>query len=266
MKRLLEASPVWHAIVWIGIYIATAALGDAISEALGRPNLATAPLMLLLCVVALYLLARNGWLERYGIRMVEIPDLRPALWFVPLAVMACLQYAKGLTDTLDALDVALIIALMIGVGFLEELIFRGFLYKAIRARGGVTRAVVIAGTTFGLGHIVNLLRGFTGVQQLVQVALGIGIGIALCLLFEMTGSILPGVVFHTLLNISGNVSAQDQSRELIAAGAIMLVAVGYAIHLWFQVRSRGAGGHQTPRPSPAGNGSREKTTSSGTSK
>lgn len=238
MKRLHNASPIWHAMVWIVIYIATAALGDAGSEALGRPNLLTAPLMLVLTAAALVYLQRNDWLRTYGVTGVRKADLRPVLYFIPLLVMATLQYTKGLATSLEVADVILIVLLMVGVGFLEELVFRGFLYKAIRARSGVTRAVLIAGVTFGLGHIVNLLNGFTGIQQLIQVVLGVGIGVALCLLFEMTGSILPGVVFHTLLNISGNVSADDQGRELIAASAIMLVAVAYAIHLWVQVRSR----------------------------
>lgn len=82
----------------------------------------------------------------------------------------------------------------------------------------------------------------------------------------MTGSILPGVVFHVLLNISGNVSADDQGRELIAAGAIMLVAVAYAIHLWVQVRARSAGATEGASAEPSHrDGSRETTTATGPS-
>lgn len=87
----------------------------------------------------------------------------------------------------------------------------------------------------------------------------------MCLLFEMTGSILPVVVFHVLLNISGNVSADDQGRELIAAGAIMLVAVAYAIHLWVQVRARAAGTTEGASAEPSRDGARETTTATGPS-
>ncbi|MCC2592045.1 CPBP family intramembrane metalloprotease [Tessaracoccus sp. OS52] len=238
MKRLHNASPIWHAMVWIVIYIGTSAIGDAGSAQLGRPNLLTAPFMLLLTAASIIYLTRNGWLRDYGVTGVEKTDLRPALWFLPLLLMSVLLYTLGLATDRDALDVILVVGLMVGVGFLEELVFRGFLYKAIRAKGGVARAALIAGTTFGLGHIVNLLNGYTGIEQLIQVVLGIGIGVALCLLFELTGSIMAGAIFHTLLNISGSVTADNMGREILAASAIMAIAVAYAIHLWLQVRAR----------------------------
>ncbi|MBD5536303.1 MAG: CPBP family intramembrane metalloprotease [Lachnospiraceae bacterium] len=44
------------------------------------------------------------------------------------------------------------------VGFIEEVIFRGFLFKAL-AENNVKSAVIISSVTFGLGHLVNLFNG-----------------------------------------------------------------------------------------------------------
>ena len=54
--------------------------------------------------------------------------------------------------------------MMAFVGFAEELIFRGFLFKAIIKDGSIKTAIVISSVTFGLGHIVNLFVG----QDLVE--------------------------------------------------------------------------------------------------
>ncbi|TFB72524.1 CPBP family intramembrane metalloprotease [Cryobacterium glaciale] len=98
---------------------------------------------------------------------------------------------------------------MIGVGFVEELIFRGFLFQAILAKKTVLRAIYLSGITFGLGHIVNLLRGYSGFDQLIQLVAAIVIGIALGYVVAITRSILPVVLFHILFNISGALTTHD---------------------------------------------------------
>ena len=50
------------------------------------------------------------------------------------------------------------IILMLCVGFIEEVIFRGFLFKAI-AKDNVKTAIIISSVTFGVGHLVNLVNG-----------------------------------------------------------------------------------------------------------
>lgn len=255
MYRLHRASLIWHAVVWIALYIVTDSVGRAVSEAAGLEHSATAAALLVLAAVAVFYLHRHHRLQFYGVTPPAGSRWKPALYFVPLALMAVVQYGKGLDLSLETVDVLLIVLLMTAVGFLEELIFRGFLYRAIRERSGVVRAVLISGITFGIGHIVNLLNGYTGTQQVLQIVLGIGIGIALALLFEMTGSILPGVVFHVLLNISGNLSVDDETRELYAASVIIVIAVAYAVWLWVRLRrgfgvqsSRLDGGVLEPEP------------------
>ena len=43
---------------------------------------------------------------------------------------------------------------MLCVGFMEEVIFRGLLFKAI-AKDNAKMAIVISSVTFGLGHVLN---------------------------------------------------------------------------------------------------------------
>lgn len=233
VRRLL---PLWLAIAWIVAYIVVVGAGDTLSLSVGRENSMTAVLVLALCVVLVLYLGATSRLRAYGVRAPLASDLRSTLFYVPLLVMAFLQYIKGLNGELDAVAVILVVLLMVGVGFSEELIFRGFLYRAIAHRSGVRKAVVISGLTFGLGHIVNLARGYTGLDQLLQVVVAIAVGVVLALLVAVTGSIMPGVVFHILFNISGSVTADNRTLEVYVAVAVLVICSAYSTYLVRQLR------------------------------
>lgn len=239
MKRLRDKQPIWHAVFWIVIYIMGVNIGDALSAAVGIPNIVTAPLMIALSVGLLFYLRANGWLEHYGLTLPSAEGARLAWYYLPLALMVLVLVLLGTNSALGTTGSVLIIVLMLGVGFLEELIFRGFLYRAILKTGGLTRAVVISGVTFGVGHIVNLLRGYTGGEQLIQIVIGIALGIVLALLFALTGSILPGVAFHQVLNIGGNLTQRDLAGDAVVMAVMLAVCAIYGVHLVRALHKRG---------------------------
>lgn len=242
VKKLQATRPIWHAVAWIVIYIILVGVGDAVSAVFGRENLATAFVLVGLSLGLLLYLRVNKWLGYYGIRSPRPVDYRHTLYYVPLLLMAVLQYTKGIDNRLDAVDVALIVVLMLCVGFLEELIFRGFLYRAILERSNLIRAIVISGVTFGIGHIVNLARGYTGAEQLLQIIIAVAIGIVLALLVALTGTIMPGVVFHVLINISGSLTATNLEGEILVSAAILVICVVYSGYLIRQLRQKQFGG------------------------
>jgi membrane protease YdiL (CAAX protease family) len=73
----------------------------------------------------------------------------------------------------------------------EEICFRGMLYGGLRTKLGVLPAALIGGLIFGALHA---LTGITAVPPLIV------FGFLLCLLYEKTGSIVPGIVLHMLNN------------------------------------------------------------------
>ena len=83
----------------------------------------TALFFLALSVGLFQYVKRNGWTG--GVRRT---DFKGTLLYLPLLI-SLMPYAKGLRSGLEVTLVALIIALMICIGFLEELLFRGFLFR-----------------------------------------------------------------------------------------------------------------------------------------
>lgn len=251
MKNLRDSSPVWHAVTWILAYVLLVNLGDWASEMLGEPNSVTAPLLIVFSVALLLYVIKHGWSRYYGLHPLRKDQFRDTLLYLPLAVLLGLQYAKSYRDDLDLTAVLLIILLMVGVGFIEELIFRGFLFRAILTTSNLTRAVIISGVTFGIGHVVNLARGYTGAQQVTQILIAIALGVVLALLFAVSGTIVPLIVFHTLLNIGGNVTATTAESESLMLAATVITCAVYAGYLIVVLRKRGV--HPTLRPSSPAN-------------
>ena len=257
MRKFLVQSPVWHAVAWIGIYVVLVGIGDWLSELIGEPNSVTTVLLVALSALLILYLRRDGWLSYHGVRSLRRSDIDGTLLYLPLVLIALMQYTKGLRDDLDLTAVLLIIALMICVGFLEELIFRGMLLRGIQRTSNLTRAIVISGVTFGIGHIVNLARGMAPVDQAIQIGFGIVLGIVPALLFAVTGTIVPLIVFHALLNISGNLTVANPASESLMLAATTVLCVGYAAYLVSVLRRRGPSPdllepaqRQPPRSSP----------------
>jgi uncharacterized protein len=84
------------------------------------------------------------------------------------------------------------IALIVfGAAIAEELAFRGMLFGGLRERLPRVAAALAAGTVFGLLH------AFTGLSAVPPL---IALGFVFCLLYEKTGSIVPGILLHMLNN------------------------------------------------------------------
>ncbi len=73
----------------------------------------------------------------------------------------------------------------------EELCFRGMLYGGLRTKLPMVPAALVGGLVFGGLHA---LTGITAVPPLIV------FGFLLCLLYERTGSVVPGIVLHMLNN------------------------------------------------------------------
>lgn len=218
-------------MIWILAYILLVNVGDLISEMIGIANSATSVILLVFSAVLLLYVNKNQWIKFYGLRWPKKEDLQKTWFYIPLAIIAVLQYSKGLNSSLSFRDIVIIVMLMIGVGFIEELLFRGFLYQGILKNGKLTNAIIISGITFGIGHIVNLMRGYSLADQGLQIVIAIAIGIALALLVSVTDSTIPGVIFHTLLNISGNLTNNNLTIELYIVILSIILCVAYSLYL-----------------------------------
>jgi len=137
-------------------------------------------------------------LGRLGVRRFEASAVK----WMAAAVGAYLLFAALYTALIvepDQEDIAdsfgpvsvQILLIVVGAAIAEEICFRGFLYGGLREKLPRYLAALIAGVIFGALHA---LTGITAVPPLIA------FGFIFCLLYEKTGSIVPGILLHMLNN------------------------------------------------------------------
>ena len=253
MKQLYRKNEVAFALVWIALYVTV--MNIALQFCGGFDDLAskTIPQLLIpvICILVLALAAtlwivRNGLTEKYG--LCGFRGSIPAfLWFLPLAVMSCTNLKNGVALTAPVL-VSLLMAVNLAVGgYVEELIFRGFLFKAM-AKDHLKAAIIVSAVTFGAGHIVNLANTADTLGVLLQVCYAIVIGFLYTVIVWKGGSLWPCIASHTFVNASSIFAPEEgpfhdlvaalfgqatpQLTDLCSALLIMLISGGYALWLW----------------------------------
>jgi uncharacterized protein len=242
-----------HALVALGVALAAVvllgglvlAVGTALGADADTPALNIAALLVQdACFVAAAILAaRSAGRVRaadFGLR----PAPRwawfavPPLWLLfPLLTYLWVQLI-GADPEQDALPVDLgvdesavflvLAALLICVGapLVEELFFRGFLFPALRSWKGTWPAAIVVGALFGAAHAL-------GSDPAYLVPLGL-FGLGLCLIYQWTGSLWPGIGLHALNNSIAFGALQEwdwQTVPLLAGVGLVLLLTARAVHV-----------------------------------
>ncbi len=241
MNRLHKENPILFAVLWIIIYVVGLSLADNASASLGIEKAVTLPLALVLSLVLYSWISRQNLKEYCGLCPSAVPESR-LLWYFPLGALASVNLWFGVNMNLSVPETVLYVASMFCVGFLEEVIFRGLLFKAMVPLGLKT-AVAVSSLTFGMGHLVNLING-SGADlfaSLLQVVYAFAAGFLFTILFLRTGSIRACILTHGVLNALSafaNEAVRTTGRDIFSAAALTLIALGYAAYILKVTESR----------------------------
>lgn len=228
MTQLYKKNELTFSLVWIAIYVVLCSIADNLSESLGAVKLITAPLCVGMTAFLVVWIVKNGVCEKYGLQKVE-GDYGKYLYFLPLVVISSTNLWGGIALHLSVFETALYVVSMLCVGFIEEVIFRGFLFRAL-CKENEKRAVLISSLTFGIGHIVNLLNGAEVLFTLLQICYAVAIGFLFTIIFCKSKSLIPCVISHSVIN-SLSAFAGDGTKEfrVFTAFALAILSVGYAV-------------------------------------
>lgn len=234
MMVLYKKKEVLFAVMWIVIYVVGSSVMDQLSEQVGMAQCLTIPFHLILIAGLLTFIVRNGLQKKYGLCRA-IRGAGVMLWYVPLAVLASVNLWLGATQRMPFMESAFYACSMLLTGVLEELIFRGLLFRAM-SRSNVRSAIVVSSLTFGIGHIVNLINGSgTNVlSNLLQVMYAVAIGFAFVEVFYRGGSLIPCILCHSVFNALStfsNEAAWTPGIEIIVSVILIIVAAGYGLWL-----------------------------------
>lgn len=232
MKKIYDKNELSFAIVWIVLYVVLFSVADNISASIGVIKSLTAPVSFIMTVIMYLWICKNGLKEKYGLCKFS-GNAKTYLYFIPLVLMATTNIWLGFKLNLSIPETILYIFSMICVGFLEEVIFRGFLFKAM-CKTNVNQAIVISSVTFGFGHIVNLLNGSDIPETLMQMCYAVAIGFVFTIIFYKGKSLWPCIITHSVINslsILANVEATTVTRDIISCIFLCVVSIGYALYI-----------------------------------
>jgi membrane protease YdiL (CAAX protease family) len=137
---------------------------------------------------------------------------------IPQTTLQAAHKLTAVTQRPGTLAAILIVAgLAVFAPVCEEVFFRGMLYRSLRNRLPLWPAVLVAGSLFGLIHIFA--------YPLSTIPVKIAFGILMCVLYERTGSLLPGIAVHSFVDgTAADTAVTGNAYAALAVYGVLLLA------------------------------------------
>lgn len=166
--------------------------------------------------------------EYYGFTRVK--SIKQYLYFIPLALMVSANLFNGININNTTEEIVFHILTMINIGFIEEVIFRGFLFKMME-KDNLKVAIIVNAITFGIGHIINLFNGADLIPTLIQVCYAMCGGYLFVILFYKSKSIVPCIITHSMINALSIFNIENNVSRFISPIFLIVVSLSYAIYI-----------------------------------
>ena len=157
-----------------------------------------------------FFVRKNDLTETYGLCKPQISSAK-MLFYAPLIILSTVNLWRGVVLNNSPAETLLYIVSMLLVGFLEEMIFRGFLFNAM-AKDNVKSAIIISSVTF-------------------------------VMVYYKTKSLLFCIMTHGILNGLGtfaNEAVMTPQKQIIISVLVAIIAGGYALYIALAVKEKNA--------------------------
>ena len=227
MRKLYEKKEVLFAVLWIVAYcvVMTPIKGEFGYES-GWWLLA----MIVFAAGIMSFVKLNHLEEKYGLRGFP-KDMKKYLFFIPMFILATGNLWAGFALSFKGIELLVATLSMMLVGFVEEMIFRGFLFKAMLGNGKTVPAIIVSAVTFGIGHIVNLFAGQASFETMIQVVFAVSWGFIFTMVFYKSGSLIPCIIAHAMIDVLSLYGADNELTDWIYIGLTIVTAILYCIYL-----------------------------------
>ena len=181
-------------------------------------------------LLSIFLIGLIIYLDRvkyYG--LVSVKDSKKFLYFIPLLLIISVNLWSGININNSLSEIICHIISMINIGFIEEIIFRGFLFRMME-KDDLKSAIIVSSITFGIGHIINLFTGGEFLSTLMQVFYCISIGYLFVLIFHKSGSLIPCIMCHSIFNAL-SIFHVDGSLFYLSSIFLIIVPLVYSYYI-----------------------------------
>lgn len=225
MKKVFENYEVLFCIMLIVIYIL---VNSYCIQNFGVEDYRSAIINTIFSVFLIILIIMLKRVSYYGLTWVK--DLKKYLYFIPLIFIVSVNLWNWVNINNSKSEIIFHILTMINVGFIEEIIFRGFLFKMM-AKDNINMAIIVSSITFGVGHIINLFIGADLIPTLLQVCYAISIGYLFVIIFYKSKSLIPCIVTHCLVNSLSIFNVENAVSLYVSSIFLIIFPLLYAMYI-----------------------------------
>ena len=213
-------------IFTIGLIVIYVVVNSYLMQNFGYTSIQSAIVNTILSILIITLIIVIKRIRYYGITKPN--NSKDFLYFIPLIIISLFNLRNGIHNNNSSSEVIFHILTMINIGFLEEVIFRGFLFKMME-KDNVKSAIIVSSITFGIGHITNLLNGADFIPTLLQVCYAIAIGYMLVMIFYKSKSLIPCIIFHSIFNSLSIFSTGNST--ILSSIVLIIICLSYGIYI-----------------------------------
>ena len=225
MKKVFEKHESLFSILLIVVYIV---VNSYCMQNFGTTDYRSAIINTVFSVVLVVFIIALKRVSYYG--LAKLSNLKGYLYFIPLLLIVSVNLWNGFNIQNTTSEILFHIITMFNIGFLEEIIFRGFLFKMME-KNNVKSAIIVSSITFGIGHIVNLLNGADLVPTLMQICYAVALGYLFVIIFYKSKSLVPCVIAHALINSFSIFNIENTLSMYIVPVFLVVVSFAYATYI-----------------------------------
>nr|WP_072537594.1 CPBP family intramembrane glutamic endopeptidase [Anaerococcus mediterraneensis] len=227
MYRLYQKNEINFAILWIVIYclITTSIKGN-----FGDESLYILIGLVFIAFSITFFINNHKLKEKYGLDKYPENSKR-YLYFIPVWILVTGNLWGGLNLAYSGISQVWSTISMILIGYIEEIIFRGFLFKAILEKDGVKKSIIISALTFGIGHFINLFAGQASLETVGQVFFAIAWGFIMVVIFYKSKSLIPCIIAHGLIDVFSKYGFESSFSQWMYIILTIIVAIFYCYYL-----------------------------------
>ena len=225
MKKIFEKHETLFCILLIVVYVV---VNSYCIQNFGVEDYRSTIINTVYSITLIVLIIKLKGVSYYG--LAKVSNLKKYLYFIPLVLIISVNLWTGINITNTPNEIIFYILTMINVGFIEEIIFRGFLFKMM-AKTNVKSAIIVSSITFGIGHIVNLLNGADLIPTLLQICYAISIGYLFVIIFYKSKSLIPCIITHSLVNALSIFNIDNVISLYIVPVFLIIVPLVYAVYI-----------------------------------
>lgn len=232
MKKIFEKYEAMFCILLIVLYIV---INSFCLQSFGATDYRSTVINTLFSLGLIILMLCLKRTEYYGLRKAE--HAKELLYFIPLALIISVNLWNGINISNTPSEIVFHILNMLNIGFIEEIIFRGFLFRMME-KDSPKAAIAVSSITFGIGHIVNLFNGADLVPTLLQVCYAMAVGYLFVIIFHKSKSLIPCIIAHSVNNALSVFNAENTVSMYIAPVFLMVVPLVYAVYINRRVKDK----------------------------